>query len=370
MDFSEVVTRGRAFREELNLLKQQLGGRGFDWYPYDTLSSLIHLDRLLTGPNRFLFGEKRLRILDVGCQDGDLSFFLERLGHDVVTLDHPLYNHSGMQGVRALRDALGSRIQLVEIDLDQQFSLPNDTYDLVLLLGVLYHLRNPFYALEELARRGSQCLLSTRIARRFPGGAEMPPDLALAYLLDEREANDDATNYFIFSEPALKLMLRRAHWELCDFLTVGERTASEPARSDLDERAFCLLRSRHDGLINVELLEGWHNAEGTGWRWTKRRFEARIRARRSTPPKCLTARLYLPENLLQRINPLQLSLTINGQSTEPRQFNRAGHHTLFQELRGIGGDEVMLQFELNGALTPDDQDERERGIVVESIRVE
>jgi tRNA (mo5U34)-methyltransferase len=369
-DFSEVVTRGRVFREEMRLRKRQLGDVGFDWYPYDTLSSLTHLDRLLTGPNRLLFGEKRLRILDVGCQDGDFSFFLERLGHDVVALDHRLYNHNGMQGVRALRGALGSGIQLHEIDVDQQFSLPHDTYDLVLLLGVLYHLRNPFYALEELARRGSHCLLSTRIARRLPGGAEMPPGVALAYLLGDRELNNDETNYFIFSEPALKTMLQRTHWELCDYLTVGEREISEPARLDLDERAFCLVKSRYDGLTNVELLEGWHGAEGTGWRWTKRKFEALIRSSSSTPPKCLTARLFVAEGILQKTNPLQLSLTINGRPTETRQYRSAGHQTLFQKLWSNLGAEILLQFELNEALAPDGHDERERGIVVESIRVE
>jgi len=50
---------------------------------------------------------------------------------------------------------------------DRPFTLPHDAYDVVLFLGILYHLRNPFYVLEELARRTTHLLLSTRIARRY-----------------------------------------------------------------------------------------------------------------------------------------------------------------------------------------------------------
>ena len=80
---------------------------------------------------------------------------------------------------------------------------------MAVLLGVLYHLRNPFYALEELASRASYCLLSTRVARRFPDGSVMPGGVPLAYLLGERELNADETNYFIFSEPGLRTLLQR-----------------------------------------------------------------------------------------------------------------------------------------------------------------
>src|SRR5947209_6769956 len=175
----------------LRQAKQRIGDPGFEWYRYDTLAALDHINRLLTGENRALLSGAKGRILDLGCGDGELSFFLETLGYQVVAVDHALYNHNGMQGVRALKAALGSSVEIYEIDLDRPFTLPHDTYDLVFFLGILYHLRNPFYVLEELARRAGQCLLSTRVARRFPNGKLMPDGVSLAYLVGEDELNAD-----------------------------------------------------------------------------------------------------------------------------------------------------------------------------------
>ena len=179
MDIAELVKEAARFEERMRRVKQGLGDTGFPWYPYDTLSALGHLEKLLTGANRGML-DGRGRVLDMGSQDGELAFFLESLGYQVVAVDHPAYNHNGMRGIRALKAALGSAIEIHELDVDRPFTLPHDTYDLVVFLGILYHLRNPFYVLEELARRTTRCLLSTRVARRFPGGAAMPSGVALA----------------------------------------------------------------------------------------------------------------------------------------------------------------------------------------------
>src|SRR4051812_4744155 len=183
VDIAALVTEATRFADRMRRLKQTLGDPGFEWYPYDTMSAVGHLEKLLTGGNRGLL-DGRGRVLDMGSQDGELAFFLESLGYQVVAADHPAYNHNGMRGIRALKAALGSAVEIHEIDADRPFTLPHDSYDLVIFLGILYHLRNPFYVLEELARRGTRCLLSTRVARCLPGGAPLP-DAALAYLLAE-----------------------------------------------------------------------------------------------------------------------------------------------------------------------------------------
>jgi len=151
----------------------------------------------------------------------------------VVAVDHPAYNHNGMRGIRALKAALGSAVEIHELDADRPFTLPHDTYDLVFFLGILYHLRNPFYVLEELARRTTHCFLNTRVARRFPDGSAMPANVALAYLLAEEELNQDNSNYFIFSEPGLRVMLDRAHWRIRDYVSLGDTSLSDPVRLEL-----------------------------------------------------------------------------------------------------------------------------------------
>src|SRR5258708_28871385 len=60
------------------------------WYPWDSFGTVTLLDRVLTGPRRFLdpmLGADP--ILDIGCGDGDLSFFLESLGYRVCAIDTP-----------------------------------------------------------------------------------------------------------------------------------------------------------------------------------------------------------------------------------------------------------------------------------------
>lgn len=365
MDIAELVKEAARFAERTHRAKQSLGNLGFAWYPYDTLSALGHLEKLLTGPNRSLL-DGRGRVLDMGSQDGELAFFLESLGYQVVAVDHPAYNHNGMRGVRALKTALGSAVEIHELDVDRPFTLPHDTYDLVFFLGILYHLRNPFYVLEELARRTTRCFLSTRVARRFPDGSAVPANVALAYLLAEEELNQDNSNYFIFSEPGLRVMLERAHWTICDYVSLGDTWLSDPVRPDRDERAFCLLESRYGRLANLHLLAGWHENEETGWRWTEREFGVRVHA--AVGRRVLTMKLYVAEESVRRLSAITLHAAANGVALEPAVYDTAGMETYVRELHSESG-ELELRFSLDKALAPEESDSRERGIIVASIQV-
>lgn len=356
-----LLSQAAAFGKTLAQAKRELRAE-FEWYPYDTLSALWHIDKLLSPPHRDALAPRRARVLDFGSQDGELAFFLESLGYQVIAADHPAYNHNGMRGIRALKAELGSRIEIHEIDADRPFTLPHDSYDLVLFLGILYHLRNPFYVLEELARRATHLLLSTRIARAYPGGQPMPADLAIAYLLRENELNRDDSNYFIFSETALRVLLERTHWNVRDFLTLGA-AASDPIRADRDERAFCYAQSRHERLANLELLRGWHESEDTGWRWTERTFAARVRA-----GKTLTMRFYIADESIRRLSRLTLSATANQRPLAPAVYDTPGPATYVRDL-GAGEDEVLLEFALDGALEPEEADSRQRGVIVAAIEV-
>jgi tRNA (mo5U34)-methyltransferase len=365
VDIAELVKEAKHFAERTRRAKQSLGETGFEWYPYDTMSALGHLEKLLTRANRDLF-DGHGRVLDMGSQDGELAFFLESLGYQVVAVDHPAYNHNGMRGIRALKAALGSAVEIHELDADRPFTLPHDTYDLVIFLGVLYHLRNPFYVLEELARRTTRCILSTRVARRFPDGTAMPANVALAYLLAEEELNQDNSNYFIFSEAGLRVMLDRTHWTIRDYVSLGDTSLSDPVRLDRDERAFCLLESRYDRLANLELLDGWHDSEETGWRWTAREFGVRVRC--GAGRRVLTMKLYVAEESVRRLSTITLQATANGVALAPAVFDTVGMESYVRELQSESGD-LELRFRLDKALPSEESDDRERGIIVASMQV-
>jgi tRNA (mo5U34)-methyltransferase len=230
--------------KRLQAARSQIGD-GIPWYPYDILANLVHVQGMLSGKNRDLERlVQALPVADIGAADGDLAFALEDIaGWQVDIIDTAATNMNGLRGARALRDHLRSHVHIYDVDLDRQFALPGERYGLVFLLGILYHLQNPYYALRELATRTSYCILSTRVAR-FAGPEKTPiADLPVGYLVAPDETNNDATNYWILSPTGLERLVARAGWSVLDRANVGNIATSDPATPENDERMFMLLSS-------------------------------------------------------------------------------------------------------------------------------
>jgi tRNA (mo5U34)-methyltransferase len=265
LDINALVSEVPGFQRRLHDIKAGISNVPF--YPYDTLANLGQLDRLLTGDNRRLLKLAAGKpIADIGAADGDLAFFLEQQGSDVHIVDNAPTNHNQLKGARAVKLALDSKVEIHDVDLDSQFHLPEKDYGLVLFLGILYHLKNPFYALEQLAKSSRHIVLSTRIAQYVaPAPQGLLADLinrvgqylplvnrgdvsiehsSLAYLVDDYECNNDPTNFWIFSATGLKRILKRSGWDILDFTTVGDQVHSDPIGQKTDQRAFVLARSR------------------------------------------------------------------------------------------------------------------------------
>jgi hypothetical protein len=230
--------------DRLRTARSQIGD-DIAWYPYDILGNVFHLDSMLSGENRDLDRlAQGLPVADIGAADGDLAFALEDVaGWQIDIVDTAATNMNGLDGARALRDHLGSGVAIHDVDLDRQFELPRERYGLVFLLGILYHLQNPYYAMRELAVRSSYCLLSTKVAR-FAGPDRTPiGDLPVGYLVAPQETNNDPTNYWILSPAGLERLVQRAGWSILDRANVGNTIESDPATPENDERMFLLLHS-------------------------------------------------------------------------------------------------------------------------------
>lgn len=376
LDIAEIAQMADAFDGEIKAAKNRLNEKGSDvqWYPYGTLSCFSILEKLLTGERRRLLrlaGDNP--ILDAGCADGDLAFFLERLGCTVEGFDYPATNYNSMRGARALKAELNSSVEIWSMDIDSQFVLPRRNYGLAFFLGTLYHLKNPYYALETIARSALYCVLSTRVARFTPDRRTRMRHLPVAYLLEEGEANQDWTNYWIFSETGLRRILKRAGWEILDWLLIGNLSDSDPASCEGDERAFCLLKSRPaERARGVELLEGWHDLEYNAWRWTEKRFSVRLRAPETPNRVMLKVGFFLPEPLVTRFGAIRLAATVDGAPLPAQDCKTPGEHEYAQVVPSPvpAGQLVVIEFELDHALPPDDEDPRERGVIVSSIQLE
>jgi 2-polyprenyl-3-methyl-5-hydroxy-6-metoxy-1,4-benzoquinol methylase len=243
MNGEELLLGAQRFKKRIDKLKSNISS-DFPWYPYGTQNNFIHLKSIFDSyPLDTLVSTKH--IADIGAADGDLAFFMESLGFRVDIIDFAPTNFNGLRGARKLVDALGAneRVHIHEMDIDAQFKPPASHYDLVFFLGILYHLKNPFYVLEQLSKISSYLLLSTRVARFAPDGTRLT-HLSIAYLLAPEELNNDATNYWIFTETSLRRIVTRAGWDILSQKAVGDVTTSNPCDNDKDERAFLLLRSR------------------------------------------------------------------------------------------------------------------------------
>lgn len=88
------------------------------------------------------------RVLDVGCRDGLFSFKSEEKGaKEVIAIDNDL----SQGAVNFLIPFFKSRIKMHELSI---YDLTPDKFghfDVVLCLGLLYHLRYPFSGLKKLA---------------------------------------------------------------------------------------------------------------------------------------------------------------------------------------------------------------------------
>lgn len=236
----EVYQKAPPFRARLDELKAQ--NPHIHWYPFRSMDK-VHLIQMVT--NYFDragigFLSERPKVLDVGAADGDLSFLFESIGCDVVAIDNPPSNYNRCNGIRFMREILGSRLTLIEKDIDWDFSIDGQ-YDLILFLDILYHLRNPLGTLISLCKFGKYLILTTRIFEAAIDGKPVT-NAPYAYLLAPFEAaQDDPTNYWIFTETAVQRLLERSGWRILKKAYFGySGNDSSPFDRQKDKRVVAL----------------------------------------------------------------------------------------------------------------------------------
>lgn len=170
------------------------------------------------------------RVLDVGARDGFFSFEAERRGADVLALDFMPPERTGF--------AVGARLRgsSVEYRVDNVYNLAPERhglFDLVLCLGVLYHLRNPLLGLDRLwGVCNSDMLLETQIRsgreRRLGGVAEEHEPLMEFH--PEDSLNGDHTNWWSPNPAALRAMLESACFEVAEMQVLPTRAVVHARR--------------------------------------------------------------------------------------------------------------------------------------------
>jgi tRNA (mo5U34)-methyltransferase len=171
------------------------------------------------------------RALDIGCNAGFYSFELARRGAEVLALD--LDAHYLQQGRWAAQHLdpdgrvefrQGSVYDLVDVE---------GTFEVVLFMGVLYHLRYPLLALDVVAEKvGGMMVLQTLTmpGEESPGTPEdieigerkrlLEPAWPRAAFIEHKLAGDP-TNWWAADQACVEAMARSAG------LRIAERPAHE-----------------------------------------------------------------------------------------------------------------------------------------------
>ena len=99
-------------------------------------------------------------VLDLGAWHGFFSFECERRGADrVLAVDNYAWNEFGMDEFLSAHERLGSNVEHHRVDVHDLDPAEVGEFDLVLMLGVFYHLRNPLAALERIRRVTKRLLI-------------------------------------------------------------------------------------------------------------------------------------------------------------------------------------------------------------------
>jgi len=149
-------------------------------------------------------------ILDIGAWDGLFSFAAERRGASKILAIDNFYRdklgHTSNQGFEVAKEILKSN---VEFKKDSVYNLSPEKFgmfDIVLFLGVFYHLKHPLLALEKIFSVTKEMLIMETHYDPYHGNKHTP--LATFYKNDE--IHNDPTTWWGFNEACLLAVLRTA----------------------------------------------------------------------------------------------------------------------------------------------------------------
>jgi tRNA (mo5U34)-methyltransferase len=177
-------------------------------------------------------------VLDIGCNAGFYSLHFHARGATVTGIEH---DARYLAQARFAAEVRGADIEYIHMDVYEVDRLGR-TFDYVLFMGVLYHLRHPLYALDKvrpLVRermvfqsmiRGAESVSAVR--SDYPiaeAGIFEDPGFPAMYFIEQSYAGDP-TNWWIPNRACMEAMLRSAGFSID--ATVGREVFyCSPSRS-------------------------------------------------------------------------------------------------------------------------------------------
>ncbi len=157
-------------------------------------------------------------VLDVGAWDGFFSFEAERRGAErVLATDSFAWqlsdNWGGKKAFDLAKKTLESKVNEMMIDVLELSPDKVGVFDVVLLLGVLYHMKHPLLALERVASVTKEMIILETVVDML---SHRRPAMAF-YVGDE--LSNDRTNWCGPNPAAVLGMLKTVGFKRCEIVS-------------------------------------------------------------------------------------------------------------------------------------------------------
>lgn len=209
-----------------------------------------------------------LRVLDIGCRDGFFSFEMEKRGAEVVAAD---YANPKSTGFAIAAEILGSRLSYQVKNVYNVDPEKDGVFDVILFLGLLYHLRNPMLAIDRLRsvlKPSGLLFVSTHLASDTKVRDLESP---VWQFLPRDSFGGDGTNKWVPNLPGLTLALEESSFKVLDTFVPPMSSFAYVSAGAVRDRnlAFFRLLDSSEGVCG----DGrWRlGAEGGGLRRTEER---------------------------------------------------------------------------------------------------
>jgi tRNA (mo5U34)-methyltransferase len=147
-------------------------------------------------------------VLDIGAWDGFFSFETEKRGASRVLAIDNFYRdkleHTGSQGFEVAKEILKSNVEFKKASVYDLSPEKFGMFDVVLFLGVFYHLRHPLLALERIFSVTKEMLIMETHYDPYQGNKNTP----LATFYENAEINNDPTTFWGLNKACLLAVLR------------------------------------------------------------------------------------------------------------------------------------------------------------------
>ena len=126
-------------------------------------------------------------VLDIGCWDGYWSFYAEqRAASRILATDDKSQNWAGNAGLELAKQLLGSSIETRTDVSIYELAKVKERFDIVLCMGVYYHLVDPFFAFSQVRHCTHERSIVVFEGDFAADGVVRPSQAAFFDLADER----------------------------------------------------------------------------------------------------------------------------------------------------------------------------------------